>query len=129
MKFHPKFVVWELTLACNANCKHCASNAGLKREGELDTSEAFNLIEQLENIGVESVFLSGGEPTLREDFYEIAEKITSSNMSYGFITNGLVKLEIDFFKKYRPFAVGVSIDGTEKTHNEVKRYLNAFKKT
>ncbi|MFX1295271.1 MAG: radical SAM/SPASM domain-containing protein [Promethearchaeota archaeon] len=129
MKYQPKFIVWELTLACNAKCKHCASNAGPKRIKELNTQEAFNLIEQLELAGTECIFLSGGEPTLRADFYDIAKKIDTSNMIYGFVTNGLTKLNVDFLKRYSPFTIGVSIDGTEKTHNDIRGMPDAFNRT
>jgi len=129
MKYHPKFVVWEFTLACNLKCKHSASNAGPKRSKELNTQETFDLIDQLELAGVECIFLSGGEPTLREDFYDIAKKIVSSNMTYGFVTNGLTELSIDFLEKHIPFAIGVSIDGTKETHNEIRGLPDAFNRT
>ena len=129
MIYRPKFVVWELTLACNAHCKHCASNAGPHRSAELSTAEAFDLIDQLEHAGVECIFLSGGEPTLRADFYEIARKIDASSMTYGFITNGLTALDFAFLKKHVSFAIGVSIDGTEKTHNAIRGFPDAFNHT
>ena len=129
MEHQPKFVVWELTLACNLKCKHCASSAGSKRNEELTTVEAFDLIDQLKLAGTECIFLSGGEPTLREDFYDIANKIESSNITYGFVTNGLTELDIGFFNRHPPFAIGVSVDGTEKTHNGIRGLSDAFNRT
>jgi radical SAM protein with 4Fe4S-binding SPASM domain len=129
MKYLPKFVVWELTLACNAKCKHCASSAGPQRSKELSTQEAFDLIDQLALAGTECIFLSGGEPTLRPDFYEIAKKIDESHLIYGFVTNGLTQLNMDFLKTFLPFAIGVSIDGTEATHNGIRGMPDAFTRT
>ncbi|MFX1238973.1 MAG: radical SAM/SPASM domain-containing protein [Promethearchaeota archaeon] len=125
----PKFCVWEITLECNANCKHCASNAGFKRNKELNSREIFDLIEQLKIAGIESIFLSGGEPTLRKDFYDIVKKIESTGMTYGFITNGLVNLNINFLRDHMPSAIGVSIDGVGTTHNKNRGIPNAFNQT
>ena len=53
-----KNAVWEITLSCNINCLHCGSNANInKRPQELSTGEAFDLIEQLADLGCERIVL------------------------------------------------------------------------
>lgn len=64
--------VWEFTLACNLNCLHCGASAGRRRDDELTTAEAVDLCHDLKRTGCLGVALMGGEPLLRDDFWEIA---------------------------------------------------------
>ena len=71
----PSYCVWELTLACNQRCGHCGSRAGTPRPDELNTEECLQVVQSLAKLGCEVITLSGGEPTLRSDWYAIAREI------------------------------------------------------
>lgn len=129
MNYVPEMIVWELTRKCNASCIHCGSDAGSARKNELSLEEAINLINELKNAGTSFIYLSGGEPTLRSDFYDIIKCIKTLGMDYGFITNGLNALNYGFLKEYLPESIGLSVDGTEKTHDSIRRAPNAYKRT
>ncbi len=117
----PRTCVWELTLACNARCLHCGSTAGAARAKELDTAEGLALIEQLDDLGCESVTLSGGEPLLREDWPTLARSIRGSDMDLELITNGLlVKKQAEVIAAAEFFAVTFSIDGPASVHDELR---------
>ena len=60
--YAPDLLIWELTLKCNLRCIHCGSNAGEKREGELTTREALNVVKDLADLGVDEICFLGGEP-------------------------------------------------------------------
>jgi len=113
--------VWELTLACNARCRHCGSAAGAPRARELDTEEALAVVEALHGLGCASVTLSGGEPLLRHDWPAIAAAIVRGGMALEMITNGLLLEEqADAIAAASLAAVTVSVDGPEAVHDELR---------
>ncbi|GEM_PF-176545 len=69
----PEIVIWEITRRCNFSCTHCIVDADARGGGqaELDTREAVQVLHQLADLGVHSVFFSGGEPFLRRDLPEL----------------------------------------------------------
>ena len=129
IKLRPKYCVWELTLACNMRCRHCASNAGEASRGEeLSLDEALALGRQLAELGCEDVTLSGGEALLRPDWEEIAQYLTALGLKVSLITNGLL---IDRSMARRIAAAGItrvalSLDGLRETHNYIRRHPHSF---
>ena len=70
----PRVVAWEVTRSCNLACAHCrASAANGPYEGELSTAECLELVTQIAAAGKPILILTGGEPLLRPDIFEIAE--------------------------------------------------------
>ena len=132
----PRSCVWELTLACNLRCKHCGSRAGSPRPDELTTAESFDLVTQLYELGCERITLSGGEPTLRDDWHKIAQKISEAGIYVNMITNGVYpkdKSASDIAQKALDSGMknaGVSIDGPEGVHDAIRgkgTFSRAFK--
>ncbi len=114
--------VWELTLACNLSCIHCGSGAGKKRNDELNTFEAFDVISQLSKLKCALVTLTGGEPLLRKDWFEIASSIKKSGMMVNMVTNGS-NVDEKTAKKIKEAGlvnIAVSIDGPEKIHDTIR---------
>ncbi len=72
----PEIVIWEITRRCNFSCAHCIVDADAQGGGqaELDTEEAVQALHQLADLGVHSVFFSGGEPFLRRDLPELMRR-------------------------------------------------------
>ena len=71
--FKPRIVAWEITRSCNLNCRHCRAAASFgPYQGELSTDECFRLLDGIALIGNPIVILTGGEPLLRSDIFEIA---------------------------------------------------------
>jgi radical SAM protein with 4Fe4S-binding SPASM domain len=127
-RFFPRMVVWEITFACNMRCLHCGTAAGKKRPDELTTDEALKLIDDLAELGAESIGLSGGEPLLREDWLTLGKRIKARGMLPVIITNGLAMTDKDIENMAEvPFSkVGVSFDGTKKTHNRIRQREDSF---
>src|SRR3954469_22529316 len=69
--FHPRYVVWELTLRCDQPCTHCGSRAGDARPNELDTEEALRVVGELAAMRAAEVVLIGGEAYLHPGFLRI----------------------------------------------------------
>ena len=68
-------VIWNLIRRCNLTCKHCYSiSADVNFKGELSTAEIFAVMDDLKAFRVPALILSGGEPLLRPDIFEIAAR-------------------------------------------------------
>lgn len=64
------------TLACNLNCKHCLVSAGKGLKNELNTEEIKNLVDESIKLGVRRFYITGGEPFIKNDIFEIIRYIT-----------------------------------------------------
>ena len=125
--FSPKVVGWELTLRCNMNCIHCGSSAGSARPNELSDEEAFDLIDQLVALGTKVVTLSGGEPMIHPSWDKFAKRFVDAGVDTYMITNGLLlEKNVEKILATGMKRLGVSLDGTEKTHNFIRNHPNSY---
>jgi len=128
--YRPEICVWELTCACNLRCGHCGSSAGLPRPDELDTEECLGVVRSLAKLGCRVITLSGGEPTLRDDWEVIARTIRDCGMIPNMVTNGIT-LDADMARRMKAAGmanVAVSIDGPKDVHDQI-RGKNTFDKS
>ena len=74
MEFVPKWIAREMTRRCNLRCVHCRSSSELEAKAHPDfpTEEAFRIIDDITGYAKPVIVLSGGEPLLRKDVFEIA---------------------------------------------------------
>ncbi len=71
--FLPKLIAWETTRACPLACKHCRAAANPEPDrDELSTAEGFRLLENIAAFAKPTIILTGGEPMLRSDIYDLA---------------------------------------------------------
>lgn len=120
----------ELTLACNLRCAHCGSTAGRPRPAELTTGEFLRLVRDLRSIGCREACLLGGEPFLRQDWFEIAEAVCASGMDLVLITNGLL-VAPPLVEKLRRLPrldrIGVSLDAASpEVHDRIRGRPGSF---
>jgi radical SAM protein with 4Fe4S-binding SPASM domain len=88
-KFLPLVVSWNLTRKCNLKCSHCYINATTQElKNELTTEESKNLIDQICEVSKPLLILSGGEPLLRQDVYELIHYGASKGLKMGLGSNG-----------------------------------------
>jgi radical SAM protein with 4Fe4S-binding SPASM domain len=125
--FRPRICVWELTLACNARCRHCGSIAGQARAAELDTREALALVGELAALGCESITFSGGEPLLRHDWPALATAVHEHGVRLEIVTNGLSALDqADAIAAADFHAVTLSVDGIGAAHDRLRGVAHGF---
>jgi len=122
-------VIWNLVRRCNLTCKHCYSiSADKDFAGELTTDEVFGVMDNLKLCRVPGLILSGGEPLLRPDVFDIARRSKAMGFFTALSTNGTL---IDEAMTRRIAAtdfdyVGISLDGLEAVHDRFRRKQGAF---
>lgn len=123
MKYQPITCVWEVTMGCNMRCGHCGSSCTEPLADELTTQEALNLCDQITELGLKWVTLSGGEPLTREDVPILVEHLATSGVAVNIITNGwlLGKETAQKLKESGISTVAISIDGTPEIHDRIRR--------
>ncbi len=119
----PRLIAWELTNACNLACIHCRASA-LKepQPDELSTTRAKSFVDELIEYKP-TIILTGGEPLLRADVYEIAEYIKGKGMRAVLATNGTL-LTPQIVRKLIEVGisrVSISIDGASEEMHDVFR--------
>jgi radical SAM protein with 4Fe4S-binding SPASM domain len=122
------YAVWEVTLKCNLACQHCGSRAGTARHSELSTEEAFDLVRQLAEVGINEVTLIGGEAFLRPDWLELISAIQRAGMTPTMATGGFgISLSTAQKMKDAGLAqVSVSVDGLEESHDRLRGRPGSF---
>jgi len=131
MDFEPKWIAWEITRRCNLNCVHCRSSSTLEVEGHPDFSlaEARRVLDDIHSYASPVVVLSGGEPLLRGDVFDIAEHGTSLGLRMCMATNGtLVTSETcRNIKETGIKMVSLSLDGASPSvHDDFRNQPGAF---
>lgn len=84
----PPLVWLELTRKCNLTCPHCYIRGGTPRRGELPTSTFMRIIDELSEMGVWAIAITGGEPMLHPDFIAIVNYAHQRGLLIGIATNG-----------------------------------------
>ncbi|NCQ36134.1 radical SAM protein, partial [bacterium] len=77
----------EVADRCNEVCVHCYQVQGQK--GEMSTEELYSVMDQLAEMGILFLTISGGEATLRSDFLELVEYARKLRFAVKIYTNGL----------------------------------------
>ena len=122
-------VIWNLIRRCNLTCKHCyALSADHDYAGELSTAEVFTVMDDLKAYRVPVLILSGGEPLMRPDIFEIAERSRDMGFYTGLSTNGTL-IDLPMADRIAAMGfnyVGISLDGLRETHDKFRRLQGAF---
>jgi MoaA/NifB/PqqE/SkfB family radical SAM enzyme len=126
----PLFLHWELTSRCNQNCIHCYNNSGEPLEDELSHSFCLTLAEELAEMKIFQVCLSGGEPLLHPKFYEIAQIFKSRKSIINTISNGWLVDEKQAEKISELVScIQISIDGaTPEVHDAIRRRKGSWRR-
>jgi O-antigen chain-terminating methyltransferase len=129
-----KEIIYVPTLRCNYKCLHCGQNRFIKKEEEISSSYIIEAIENL-NITNSEIFITGGEPFLKEDLEEFILEIVNNkkyNVRVSITTNGYftekIKSLIDKVNFKEKLSFSISIDGIGDMHNNIRGNSQAYKK-
>ncbi len=123
----PFFVGHKLTYNCNLRCKMCPFWKRTIADSSLAQEKA--ILEHIYNSGACGVAFEGGEPLLRRDLADILAFSRSLPLHTSLITNGtLLEGRIDEIAPYINGVIYVSLDGLEKTHDNIRGFNGSFGK-
>jgi 12,18-didecarboxysiroheme deacetylase len=124
-------VVWNVSRRCNLRCVHCYSQSeNQKYKGELNTSEAKQMIDNLADFGVPVLLFSGGEPFMRADLFKLVQYTRGKGMRAVISTNGTLITD-DIAERLSGAGlsyVGVSLDGLKEVNDQFRGVFGAFDK-
>ncbi len=131
MHFEPKWIAWETTRRCNLSCVHCRSSSEREVDGHPDFSlgDAQRIIDDIAAYATPVLVLSGGEPLLRPDIFDIARYGTSKGLRMCLATNGTLVTEATCaaIKDSAIRMVSLSLDGANAaTHDNFRNQPGAF---
>ena len=126
----PRLIAWEITRRCLLNCSHCRASAGREAYAdELSTDECFALLDNIASFAKPIIILTGGEPMLRADIYDVAAHARQLGLPVVMAPCGLLVTDET---ARRIVDVGIrrislSLDGaTADTHDGFRGYAGAF---
>ena len=143
----PRFALWkkmaaagapvsfelEITARCNHNCRHCYINRPADddraRAKELSLEAIKSIADEAVSLGALWCLITGGEPLLREDFFDIYLYLKRKGLLVSVFTNAtlITPAHGELFRKYPPRAVEVTVYGvTDSTYERVTRTPGAF---
>lgn len=128
-------VAIDLTARCNNDCVHCYINlpAGdaAAKAAELTCSEISAIMDQAVSLGALWVVLSGGEPLLRPDFFEIYQALKKKGLFVSVFTNAslVTREHIDLFRHYPPHTIEVTVYATTPDVHKAVTGKNTFAQT
>lgn len=124
-------VVWNCTNTCNLKCKHCYANSENKKfSEELSTEEATTLIDDLTELKVPVLLISGGEPLTRKDIFQLIQYSKNRNIRCTVSTNGTLidRQMAKDLKQNGVSYVGISLDGIGSRHDSFRGVSGSFDK-
>ncbi len=126
----PRLIAWEVTRTCNLSCIHCrAASLDKPYPNEFTTEECFILLDEVAAFARPIMILTGGEPLLRPDIFEIAAYGNDKGLRMVLATNGiLIDAESCIRMKESGIQrVSISLDGaTAKSHDHFRKVRGAF---
>jgi AdoMet-dependent heme synthase len=120
----PRIISWNTTSKCNLKCDHCYMNASdCEDKTELTTAEGKKLIDEITELGRSILVLSGGEPLLRKDIFDLASYGVEKGLVMTMGTNGtLINNEVAkklFDSGIRKIAISID-SSASKIHDEFR---------
>lgn len=126
-----KSLFWECTLRCNAFCAFCGSRCGEVRSEELSKEEILHVFREVaDKLDPTTIMINvtGGEPLLRKDLFQVMEACCAMGFPWGMVTNGILITPqiIAQMQKSGMKTISVSLDGLRETHEELRGVKGCF---
>ncbi|MFA5774554.1 MAG: mycofactocin radical SAM maturase [Ilumatobacteraceae bacterium] len=124
----PICLTWEITYACNLQCIHCLSSSGRRDPRELTTRQAKAVLDELRDLQVFYINIGGGEPMIRQDFFDILEHAEMNNIGVKFSTNGtyINAANARRLASMEYIDIQISLDGIDAATNDAVRGVGSY---
>lgn len=123
---------WNTTKVCNLKCEHCYRDAGDRDPQELNTKEGKTLLEEISKAGFKIIILSGGEPLMRPDIFELIAHAKSVGLRPVLGSNGTL-FTADIVRRLKEAGIaraGISLDSKDyRIHDDFRKHEGAWKAT
>lgn len=125
-----RHVVWHITNRCNLRCAHCGVRGGETAYTDLSLEDFASALPDLLKLGLQSVTLTGGEPLVRKDLFDLIAVLKLCGVKVGMVSNGhhFERFEAQF-RAHLPDALAISIDGLEQSHDQLRLFPGSYKQT
>jgi len=122
-----------VTLSCNLRCKHCLVSAGSSLKGELTRDEIIRIVDEASALGAGRFYLTGGEPFMRDDIFEIIDFITNKKGHELIILTNAMLLDNDRVSRLESIAssklvMQVSLEGPNAEIHDRLRGRGSFER-
>ena len=124
----PDFIIWDITYRCPLRCTHCYSESGRREPRQLDSDHLFRLADALISLKPKGIAISGGEPLVVKDIFEIGSRLSKAGIELYMYTSGwtlsraMLPSIMALFSK-----VAVSVDGaTAEVHDRIRGRAGSF---
>lgn len=129
----PLSAYWAISSDCNFRCKYCYANCGpiadSKAKKYLSPIEYKTIIDKIKDYGFVELVITGGEPLLNSDIFEIANYAKEKGLSCGLLTNGSIIKNYDI-EKFKIFNyIKISLDSARRDINDQLRGRGSYDKT
>jgi MoaA/NifB/PqqE/SkfB family radical SAM enzyme len=88
--FKPVVTNLDLTYSCPLHCISCRRGSRRAYEDELQLRDYRKIFQELSDMAIRSVVISGGEPFMRKDIFKILRESIANNISPHIVTNGFL---------------------------------------
>jgi AdoMet-dependent heme synthase len=130
----PFTLAWEVTRACALSCVHCRAEATPRRDPrELTTAEGFRLIDQVVGLGCPILVVTGGDPLMRPDVYELLGYAVEQSLRVALspsATGRLTRLALERARAAGTHMLHLSLDGsTPDIHDGFRQVRGSYQRT
>lgn len=131
VKYPLHTLFFEVTSRCNALCDHCGSRCTASKKDEVSLETFKKVLDNVsEKFGTKAIMLNitGGEPLMRKDLFEITGYADILGFKWGLVTNGMLITDdvISKMKETHMSTITISLDGMKKTHEEFRHVPGSF---
>lgn len=127
-----KILLIEVTQKCNANCDQCGSRCDGSGEDLLTKEDIIRVLEDIkEHLGIDTMInITGGEPLMRRDLFDIMAEVSKLGFDWGMVTNGTLITDqvIKNMKESGMKTITISLDGMERTHETLRHLPGSFRR-
>ena len=122
----------EVTKKCNAACDQCGSRCDIHSEELLTKEQLLAALRDIkEHLGTDTMLnITGGEPLLRRDLFEITAEAAAMGFDWGMVTNGslITPQTVEKMRQSGMKTITVSVDGLQETHDSLRHLPGSWDK-